>query len=633
MELTMFTATPHSDSNGKCPIEKDPKAWPTVDNIIQEVQRIILLAQAGDTVYIHYSGHGTKDRDTQQLALALYDEKSDVGLLSGVQLAGLLDDMVKAGLFVTLVLDCCFSGSVKRHDIEYDVVVRGFDYDPIVHPAFPASSELTKFPGGQDGAEVLRNARIVPHWLVNPESYTILCACTPYEESRELRFSDGVKRGALSYYLHRAVLYLSKAGNEITHQSLYQSISARFHAEWPRQNPMRYGNKNFSIFGSRLQPPDWSFTSIFWRNQDERKLCLQAGQAHGVQVGDEYGIYPMESTEYFSSTTEPKITVKVTHVGSLTADLTAADPSQTHSLIQAKSGWKARPRTQISIQSTAVLLRIDDLDSKEWAKASQGRQFFTFNSTESTEQPSAFTVIINKFRELEIVDQLGRCIPTLPTVPYHKDGSMNLMIDVLEHISSYKFIEALENRLPNPSFAGQFKVRIANSAGETADTSGMLVVKHQKTLTFRVENAGEKPAYLHLYDLGPEWQIEALITQDGGPDFLVIPAKSDRSPGFLEGEVEMTIPDSFLDRGQYQCEDVLKFVITSESTSLTAFERRRISTTAQNPVANFRGARNELSDLLSQHAIPCRGGGDNRVEDWIVMNFVVRTTCDEKTEQ
>jgi hypothetical protein len=86
----------------------------------------------------------------------------------------------------------------------------------------------------------------------------------------------------------------------------------------------------------------------------------------------------------------------------------------------------------------------------------------------------------------------------------------------------------------------------------------VIEVEHKKTLAFRVENTGEKPAYLHLYDLGPEWHIEALTAQHGGHDYLVIPKRSDCSPGFLEDEIDMTVPDSFIDRDQYQCDDVLK---------------------------------------------------------------------------
>jgi len=58
---------------------------------------------------------------------------------------------------VTVVLDCCFSGNVKRYKTEYDVIVQGFDNDPTINSAFLALSKLTKLSNGQDAAKVFHN--------------------------------------------------------------------------------------------------------------------------------------------------------------------------------------------------------------------------------------------------------------------------------------------------------------------------------------------------------------------------------------------------------------------------------------------------------------------------------------------
>jgi hypothetical protein len=100
-------------------------------------------------------------------------------------------------------------------------------------------------------------------------------------------------------------------------------------------------------------------------------------------------------------------------------------------------------------------------------------------------------------------------------------------------------------------FAKQFKVRITNFAGKTKDTAGVIKIEYKKTLVFRVKNTGEKPAYLHLYNLDPKWHIKALTAQYGGYNYLVIPKRSDCSLGFLKNEIDMTIPDSFINRDQY----------------------------------------------------------------------------------
>ena len=139
---------------------------------------------------------------------------------------------------------------------EQDVVFHGFDYNPTVHHAFPASSEFAKFSEGQDGAKVFRNTQIVAYLLKDQDSHTILCTCTLYGKTYELRFSDSVesKRSISSSCVSPPCCGpLRKVGNEITHRSLYQSISARFYTEWSRQNSMRSGNKDFSIFDADIR--------------------------------------------------------------------------------------------------------------------------------------------------------------------------------------------------------------------------------------------------------------------------------------------------------------------------------------------------------------------------------------------
>ena len=63
-------------------------------------------------MYIHFSGHGTRNEETGDLSLVLLGEVSGIRYLSGRELAALVDKMVKKRLHITLVLDCCFSGGV-----------------------------------------------------------------------------------------------------------------------------------------------------------------------------------------------------------------------------------------------------------------------------------------------------------------------------------------------------------------------------------------------------------------------------------------------------------------------------------------------------------------------------------------
>ena len=105
--------------------------WPTYEAMVAAFKGISDMAQPGDQVYIHYSGHGgraptiypqLKGPAGQDEALVPTDiGNSEARYLRDVELAKLLNDMVSKGLVVAVVLDSCHSGgmtrgSVRRHE-------------------------------------------------------------------------------------------------------------------------------------------------------------------------------------------------------------------------------------------------------------------------------------------------------------------------------------------------------------------------------------------------------------------------------------------------------------------------------------------------------------------------------------
>jgi hypothetical protein len=273
--IDKFTANPNSNSDPLLPIEREDQ-WPTFENIVSCFERITATAKSGDCVYIHFSGHGTKlntistdsrDQTKSDFAIVLFDKIQGVRYLPGLQLAQIINQMVEKGVLVTLVLDCCFSGKIARHGQEANSNIRYIDHDPVIEAAYP-SSVSEKANDNLDSSH-LRGARRVPRWLIDPKGYTILTACGPHEIAEELIFDGGTRSGALSHFLLRALITLRNSGVNVTHQSLYQHIGIRFHASWPIQNPMRYGNKNFSLFGKVKSQSYIPFFPVFRRQKDD----------------------------------------------------------------------------------------------------------------------------------------------------------------------------------------------------------------------------------------------------------------------------------------------------------------------------------------------------------------------------
>jgi len=625
VNVVTFTASAPEDPNSHHPAEK-PDSWPTFENVTSSLARITAEAKPGDFVYIHYSGHGTQtpgtsseysDKDTGDLALVLFDDVVGSRYLKGLDLAYLLNEMVKKGLFVTLVLDCCFSGSVVRHGDPTGAGIRAVDYDHAIDAAYP--QKLGMSPDHQVGSSQ-RDARMLPKWLVDPHGYTILTACGPHERAQELEFEGGERNGALSYFLVRALTPLRKIGVEITHQSLYQHLRVKFHAHWPRQNPMRYGNKNFSFFGKLLSEPNMVSISVF-RTQENDCLCLEAGDAHGVYKDDEYALYPLDLSEDFPDLAKyDPVKAKVSTVRGLTSDLVGIEPTSITS--QIKTGWKARPLTSLSPRKILVRLVAHVSNQAQWIAAAKQRRFLHLSTENVGGQPCLFNVICNEGNEYEILDESDRKITGLPTIPLDREGALDRVMGILEHLAAFKYFEGIENRISKASFEHSFTMHLSDAIGHDLEAAGSLDVNDDDVLTLTVENLSEKPLYLAIFDLGPSWQIDNLLCQLGGCGFEVVPPKNERHSGKKEIKWTMVVPELFRSRGQYQCEDIMKVFVTSNSTSFAPLLLPKILD------ASVRGDYNQLSKFLSGLATSFRGMEDDTPnEKWVTRNFLIRTVC------
>jgi hypothetical protein len=175
---------------------EDVECLPTYSNLTSGLQQIILDASAGDLVYIHFTGHGTAIEPTTPFAstgtgelalvvLASDDPTNKMQYLRGSELAYWMKAMVAADLKVTLVLDCCASGSVVRD--KSDQSVRYLPYDHAIDVAYPPDAERSLGSNEQGKGIILaadRDASLRQNWMVNPMA-------TPFSQHVALPKSPG----------------------------------------------------------------------------------------------------------------------------------------------------------------------------------------------------------------------------------------------------------------------------------------------------------------------------------------------------------------------------------------------------------------------------------------------------------
>ena len=620
VDTVILTATTPPDPSSGRPIE-NPDLWPTKSNVVSGLSRVIERGKPRDFVYIHFSGHGTriekpagpKHPNTGELALVLF-ENNGCSYLRGEVLANALRQMVKKGLFVTLVLGCCFSGSAVRYSGNHGVGIRATEYDRAFDTERPQEHQESL--SGITGT--LRNAPVVSNWLVDPEGYAILSACGPHKKAWELEVEGGGRRGALTYFLIDALSTLRNKGVELAHQSLYQYLRTRFHASWPQQTPMRYGNGNSSFFGDFGAVLDTTLIPIYTTH--DNRLCLSAGEAHGVRKGDEYAAYPFHEPEStLNQTRAAPVVVRVDTVRCLTSDLLEVVPGSAVKVIEA--GWKAKPVTNLSLRKMTVRLMASVSNPNQWMETGKQQRFLRLSTENAKPEPCIFNLVLNENNEYELLDGYSKSVISLPTVPADTNGALNIIMDVLQHLAKFKYFEGVENRRPSLNFERSFSLLplSENRAFGASD------VKHGDVWGFTIENFSDRPLCLAVFDCAPSWQILNLVSVDGGGDFLVLPPKKEGNNGKQKIQLRMEVPKFLLDRGLTECEDIIKIFVTSKPTSFSSVILPEMPFQARDLRGRVGGTVDRLSNFVSELTAGHRGQDDAIQEECATRNFTICT--------
>lgn len=626
-QIEILTSDASPDPKSKLPKEA-PSQWPTFENVTASMERIIRMSKRGDFVYIHFSGHGTQTRatsseyshkETGDLALVLFHEDYGVRYLRGIEFAKLLERMVAQGLSITIVLDCCFSGSVIRQDTEPSSI-RAIPYDSATDAAFPFDQK-PKF-------STYRGFQRVPTWLIDPKDYNIFAACSPHETAQEMRLGpeSTERRGALSCFLLRTLK--ASYSTKITTRSLYNHLRLKFYQFWPKQTPMRYGQAELSFFGTFGREYN---TNIFTALRKGQDLHLDAGLAHGVFKDDEYALYPLVSTELDpSSAGSPSFYARVNTIKELTSTLieTTSQPENPRH----ETRWQAK-LTSLSTWKISVQLNGDDGLRAQWMEVASHKRFLHLESKDDEGSPSIFHVSLNSEDKYEILDSSCRPIKLLPAVSRNGTEAIIEICNMLEHLSTFKYVTGIENLTPRVLFEESFIIQLLDGSGNRYLPGELVPVRPDEIFTLFIENHSTTPLFFEVFDLDPLWQITQVLA-GGGEEFRVVTPKKQQDDrpeytGRQEIPFRAFIPDELKAINEHECEDILKVFVTSKATSFAALQAPPLAVSADNLNRAARGRKNyhELIAFLGDFAAPFRGLDTfEAVENWTTRTFFVKTS-------
>jgi hypothetical protein len=263
----------------------------TRKGILDAMEALVQRAEPGDEVVFFYSGHGSQQPDGEEGDEADgFDETLvpfDTGRFPHPN-RDISDDEIYLWLlrltaktsFVTLIFDCCHSGTILRD---------GFAGKQRLGPkeTRPPAELAARIP--RESFDLLRDGEHSPAALQRlGENYVALVSCGSEETSNEYLPGEGkqIAHGALTYFLVRALMEPDFQG--ATWREVFERVVPQVTAHFRTQNPQLEGARDRQVFGAReIQP----MTYIPVESCKDGVIVLGAGKACGLTEGSQWDVY------------------------------------------------------------------------------------------------------------------------------------------------------------------------------------------------------------------------------------------------------------------------------------------------------------------------------------------------------
>lgn len=196
--------------------------------IQSSVGKLITNAKVGDVLLLHYSGHGSNIPDDNGDEADLRDEilcPTDLDWMDSLRddwLRKMLDK-VRSGVSLTVIVDCCHSGTMTRAvTLPDDPVKERFLPCPLDIMAVESGRKLRGTLRGQLGKAPRESKRKSD--IVHADTQELMItACRDTQTSADARIGD-TYNGALTYYLVESI---KEAKGNLTYRELLQQTTTK----------------------------------------------------------------------------------------------------------------------------------------------------------------------------------------------------------------------------------------------------------------------------------------------------------------------------------------------------------------------------------------------------------------------
>ena len=646
--------------------------WPTYQNIVQAFGKLEESARPGEQIYIHYSGHGGKVETLPAHRALIPDKRVDEALvptdlgndegryLRDIELAFIIQKLVEKGLYVTIVLDSCHSGSATRGEgaargqTRGEGAVRGkkpankddvrgscanTDYRP--KPSLVASAQELADNWRRLPKRDKRDAYVGSDWLPDPKGYVLLAACRSNEGAHEYSFDGLKKEGALTYWFLES---LKKFGHGATYQRLHRYIHAKvseqFRIRDPRepQNPQLEGEGDRILFGREPVRIPYAFKVL---NVDEARnqVTLDAGRVHGLGAGARFALYSVNQVDFKQPESRLAI-AEITEPGITDSPARLVSQSSQRHVEEGDQAVMLAPGTDRTRYTVKVVAQEGTMPVEQIVQLLRRHNEGYVQLIEGDDKTD-FIITVSPSGDFLICDSSGTEVPNLrPALSVACPDASQRVVERLLHLAKYRSVRELANLNPFSPLLRKFSVQLLGVQTDYrfgdellpqpfAEVHGTPTLKVGEWMFFRARNhyiakKDEERITLNVtvLDLRPDWSIRQ-----------VFPSRTGLFDT-LEPEQEFSLPLHFgLPDGYEEGIDLIKFVATIKPADLHFFELPPLDNTA---AALDRATHKEKGSPSVSRSFEPASSSESQTrdavvpihegEDWTTQQFEIRIT-------